>query len=366
MLDLSKYYQEEDDIVKTDVPTATTVIEEATPEPVMPEYQQYQFNQQEFEQSSKPLLEYLLQSQAKPEPRITPEQAKKAKFAGAMTDTFSLLAQMFTAGRGAHTRLDKSPGSMNVTNQRLEKLKDDYEKRLMLYDQRNDNIKTRLIDRQIQQGQAALDRQFQSNMRKFELEQNKIENDRRAKRDYDNAVNLAKEKNKQNIEYQKELSGVLNDRYTHNANEQIRVARNRPRSTSSGGGGGATSYSTNANRLNITYGGQTYNINKYDWAQMGQSMFGEMLNDPQTKAKLEEMGVDAYMNANEIATFMNTHRYLIPQHIWDRYVNSNNSQIIGGQQVPQATTNRDPLGLGIIQTQQNNQTKRQDPLGILK
>ena len=69
----------------------------------------------------------------KPEQPITPERAKKIKFASALTDSFATLAELFAHGQGAHIRNRQGNVNQRLTNQRMEQLQDKYAREMQRY-----------------------------------------------------------------------------------------------------------------------------------------------------------------------------------------------------------------------------------------
>lgn len=109
--------------------TTTTVQEE---ELYSPEFD-YQKAMDEYKVGQKPILDAIMSNYKKPEPEIDPEQAKKAKFGAALTDTFGSLAEMFAHGQGALVGKRETPSSTQTTNARLQALKDKYDNDMLQY-----------------------------------------------------------------------------------------------------------------------------------------------------------------------------------------------------------------------------------------
>lgn len=78
-----------------------------------------------------PVMDIFTKYFPKPEKQITPEQARKAKFAAALTDSFAGLAEMFAHGNGARVRNRDGKSSVKTTNQRLQEIQDKYDKDLL-------------------------------------------------------------------------------------------------------------------------------------------------------------------------------------------------------------------------------------------
>lgn len=86
-----------------------------------------------YKNGGKPLVDALMSAYKKPEQPITPERAKKIKFASALTDSFATLAELFAHGQGAHIRNRQGNANQRLTNQRVEQLQDKYARDLERY-----------------------------------------------------------------------------------------------------------------------------------------------------------------------------------------------------------------------------------------
>lgn len=87
----------------------------------------------EYKNGEKPLLDALMSNYTKPVQQITAEQAKKAKFGSAMTDTFTSIAEMFAHGQGARVRNRDGKSNVQTTNEKLKALDDEYEAKMQNY-----------------------------------------------------------------------------------------------------------------------------------------------------------------------------------------------------------------------------------------
>lgn len=87
-----------------------------------------------YKSGDKPFVEALMTAYQKPEPRITPEQEKKARTASAITDSLTTLADILGHTHGVKIR-DKKGEKTNTqqTNARIEALKDKYEQDMLRY-----------------------------------------------------------------------------------------------------------------------------------------------------------------------------------------------------------------------------------------
>jgi hypothetical protein len=94
---------------------------------------------EQWQQSKKPIFDIVMQGQKRPEPTITPEQEKRAKFASSLTDTFSTIGEMFAHGQGARVRNREGASSTQTTNARLQALKDKAEKDMLQYNAMESN-----------------------------------------------------------------------------------------------------------------------------------------------------------------------------------------------------------------------------------
>lgn len=109
--------------------TTTTVQEEEQHGPTF----DYAKAMDEYKVGQKPILDAIMSNYKKPEPEIDPEQARKAKFGAALTDTFGSLAEMFAHGQGALVSKRDGASSTQTTNAKLQALKDKYDKDMLQY-----------------------------------------------------------------------------------------------------------------------------------------------------------------------------------------------------------------------------------------
>ncbi len=129
---------------------------------------------QEYQSGEKPILHAIMSNYTPPVPEITPEQAQKAKFGSALTDTFSSLAEMFAHGQGARVRNREGASNTQMTNARIKGMNDAYDQKMQQYngtkanaelqdfnrklstDQYNENLKrTFYLNKQQQEAKAA-------------------------------------------------------------------------------------------------------------------------------------------------------------------------------------------------------------------
>lgn len=109
--------------------TTTTTVQE---DEYGPEFD-YKKAMDEYKVGQKPILDAIMSNYKKPEPEIDPEQARKAKFGAALTDTFGSLAEMFAHGQGALVSKRDGASSTQTTNAKLQALKDKYDKDMLQY-----------------------------------------------------------------------------------------------------------------------------------------------------------------------------------------------------------------------------------------
>lgn len=105
-----------------------------------------------------PVLDIFSRYFPAPEKQITPEQAKKAKFAAGLTDSFASLAEMFAHGQGARIRNREGKGSIGTTNDRLQSIQDKYDKDMLQwnavrYDAERQDMKDMLSDANERRGE---------------------------------------------------------------------------------------------------------------------------------------------------------------------------------------------------------------------
>ncbi|MFA5649531.1 MAG: hypothetical protein WC914_00095 [Proteiniphilum sp.] len=156
------------------------------------------FNRQqafeEWQGGKKPLLDALMSNYTPPEMRITPEQAKKARFGAAMTDTFGTLAEIFAHSRGANIKQRGGQSSQQATNDRLMQMQEKYEDDLLRYNAAlgdaqakdfaahlQDAIRSREEERKLLTGKAEKAWQREQAENKAIQDQAKYERDRRDK-----------------------------------------------------------------------------------------------------------------------------------------------------------------------------------------
>ena len=160
-----------------------------------PEPLDYNKMWEDYNTRKKPLVEAIMSNYTKPTPQITPEQAQKAKFGAAMTDTFSTLAEMFAHSQGGRVQPRSTGSSTGTTNARLQALQDKYAQEQQQYgaihsnaimqdfnraletERYNNNAKRTFYLNKQQQEEKAREREFQQ--KKFEAE----EEDRKARRE---------------------------------------------------------------------------------------------------------------------------------------------------------------------------------------
>ncbi len=96
---------------------------------------QFDYNKamQEYKEAKKPLLNAIISNYKQPVPQISPEQEKKARYGAALSDTFSSLAQMFAHGQGAQVQRNQNKTSAQLTNARLQSIRDKYNNDLTRY-----------------------------------------------------------------------------------------------------------------------------------------------------------------------------------------------------------------------------------------
>lgn len=90
---------------------------------------------QEWKDGGKPLVDAIMSNYKKPTPELTPEQENKARFASSLTDSLTSLAEMFGHGQGARIRNREGKSNTQSTNERLQQLRDKYEKDQLRYNQ---------------------------------------------------------------------------------------------------------------------------------------------------------------------------------------------------------------------------------------
>ena len=93
----------------------------------------------DWQSGKKPFLDAVMSNYERPTPTLTPEQEKKARFASALTDSFTSLAQLFGHGQGARIQARTGKTNQQSTNERLEAFRKKYEDDMARYNDRKTN-----------------------------------------------------------------------------------------------------------------------------------------------------------------------------------------------------------------------------------
>jgi hypothetical protein len=110
----------------------------------------------EWKTGKKPLVDILTSNYRKPEKEIDPEQAKKAKFGAALTDSLSSIAEIVANGKGSLVRnRGNEPTSTQTTNERLQKLQDKYDNEMLNYNAAKGNGEMQDFNQQLQSAMNA-------------------------------------------------------------------------------------------------------------------------------------------------------------------------------------------------------------------
>ncbi|NDV46105.1 hypothetical protein D0T49_03495 [Paludibacter sp. 221] len=170
----------------------------------MPAFNYNQFVS-DWKEGGKPIVEAIMSNYSKPEPQITPEQEKRAKFASALTDSFSSLAEMFAHGQGAHIRNREGNTSSQTTNARLDAIRDKYNNDLTRYQTMRGNAEMQDFNQMLKAAMDARgekrqwlmykDRQTQEEIAREQDRQDKLNYQKKA---FDNEVKLIKERARAN------------------------------------------------------------------------------------------------------------------------------------------------------------------------
>lgn len=148
-------YEEEKD--KIQVPAA--VKQPPTSDELMKEYNAMPaFDRNAFydtwKSGRKPMMEALMSAYTNPEATVTPEQARKARNAAALSDAFSSLSEIVSLARGGGVRRRSGQSSVKTTNDRLAQLQNKYEQDMIRYNMARGNAESHDFREQLR---AAMD-----------------------------------------------------------------------------------------------------------------------------------------------------------------------------------------------------------------
>ena len=150
----------------------------------------------EWKTGKKPIVDILTSNYKKPEQEITPEQAKKARFGAALTDSLSSIAEIVANGKGSLVRnRGNEPTSTQTTNARLQALKDKYDNEMLNYNAAKGNGEMQDFNQQLQSAMNARGQQRQYLLYKSKEVQ---DNAKQAQKD-------ANEQQKNAVDYQLKL-----------------------------------------------------------------------------------------------------------------------------------------------------------------
>lgn len=136
-------------------------------EPKEPSYNDYlrqleqmpSFNYDAFRENwkvgEKPMMEALMSAYTKPEQKITPDQARRARNASAISDAFTGLAEIFAHSRGANVRNRAGKSSMRTTNDRLQEIQNKYEQDMIRYNTARGNAEMQDFQSQLRAAMEA-------------------------------------------------------------------------------------------------------------------------------------------------------------------------------------------------------------------
>lgn len=229
-----------------DAPAATN--SPTSPNPY-PEPLDYNKAWSEYQSGEKPLLHAIMSNYTKPVQEITPEQAQKAKFGAAMTDTFSSLAEMFAHGQGARIRNNTGPSNQQTTNARLRQYQDKYDQEMKQYGSINANAELQDFNHKIEMDrlnnqekrqyylnkqqqearQAALERQIAKDKADAELKKRGLDIQEAGQKntaDYHNK-SLSIEQQKANKDKTEKFSGIVINAHPSDPNAKVDATGNR-------------------------------------------------------------------------------------------------------------------------------------------
>ena len=309
----------------------------------------------EWQSGQKPFLEAVMNNYERPVQQITPEQEKKIKFASAITDSMTSLAELFGHGQGARIKPRSVPSNQLTTNQRLEAFRKKFEDDTARYDDRRMNAGMMDFQDYVRQAQEARGEKRQSIL----LDAQRAEAaEQRATQRAQKLEDEARLRKQEKEDYSWKME--LNDQY-----DKKQVAR---RKTYSGGGGG--SYSGSGGTLPRGYvnlqdsRGNYVQMHKDAWINASQEIYGELTRrgiiPKLTVDSKDAMGMpikQEIRTPNQVAAYVSQNAEKIPDDLWQKlYSRSRGEAYTAAPGQQQRTSTPSGEGKG---TANNN-----DPLGI--
>lgn len=249
---------------------------------------------EEYQRGEKPLLDILMRNYTPPQQEVTPEQAKRAKFAAALTDSFKTLAEIYGQNKGAYIRnRGNEKTNAQVTNDKLRVIRDKYEQDMMRYNLMKNNAEMKDFLQRLQTEQNKANKQFQWEL--YNQRKNDNENLARQKAEAQRLVDEEKFKR------QKELI-------------KYRSRFKTPRS------------STNDDYVDLQNNkGRYVRIPKSTWTNAALDIYGELTRRG-LLTKLEQEKKNAFglpykeevLDPSLISAYVAQNAHLIPDDLWDK------------------------------------------------
>ena len=249
---------------------------------------------EEYQRGEKPLLDILMRNYTPPQQEVTPEQAKRAKFAAALTDSFKTLAEIYGQNKGAYIRnRGNEKTNAQVTNDKLRVIRDKYEQDMMRYNLMKNNAEMKDFLQRLQTEQNKANKQFQWEL--YNQRKNDNENLARQKAEAQRLVDEEKFKR------QKELI-------------KYRSRFKTPRS------------STNDDYVDLQNNkGRYVRIPKSTWTNVALDIYGELTRRG-LLTKLEQEKKNAFglpykeevLDPSLISAYVAQNAHLIPDDLWDK------------------------------------------------
>ena len=269
----------------------------------------------DWQSGKKPFLDAVMSNYERPTPTLTPEQEKKARFASALTDSFTSLAQLFGHGQGARIQARTGKTNQQSTNERLEAFRKKYEDDMARYNDRKTNagmmdfqdyVRAAQENRGEKRQNLLLDANRAESYEKRNQERTwKLEDETRQRKE-------AKEDYKYKME--------LNDQY-----DRKKEARQEARRRTYHGGGG-NSYSGGGLPRGYTSlqdsKGNYVQLHKDAWQNAAQEIYGEMTKKGLPRLTVpgkDAMGLPTQIEVkvpSQIAAYVAQHADEIPDEIW--------------------------------------------------
>lgn len=322
----------------------------------------------DWQSGKKPFLDAVMSNYERPTPTLTPEQEKKARFASALTDSFTSLAQLFGHGQGARIQARTGKTNQQSTNERLEAFRKKYEDDMARYNDRKTNAGMMDFQDYVRAAQENRGEKRQNLL----LDANRAES--YEKRNQERTWKLEDETRqrkeaKEDYQYKMEL----NDQYDRK--KEARQEARRKANYGSGGngysGGGLPRGYTNLQDSRGNY----VQMHKDAWQNAAQEVYGEMtrkgiiprLTVPGTNAYGLPMQIEVKV-PSQIAAYVAQHADEIPDDQWAKLYARSRGEAYTAQPATQPATSKTQQTNTVNKAQRTKSgtttTTNNDPLGL--